>query len=79
MFRKKFLQPNRIISDEGFTISFGRLSVYYTDERGRFEFPYEDGILVPRPYQVSGNAISLSRSEIEKMVEGVADGIISGG
>jgi hypothetical protein len=75
VFKKKFMQLNRVISDEGFNISYGHRSVYYTDERGRFEFPFEDGLLIPKPYQISGEHIFLSLPEIEEMTERVAAGI----
>ena len=75
MFRKKFLQPNRIISEEGFAISFGHLSAYYTDELGKFQFSFEDGLLIPKPCQVSGAPVSFSLSEMEEMTERVAAGI----
>jgi hypothetical protein len=49
--------------------------VYYHDSRGKFEFGYEDGLLFATPYQVAGQAVSLSESEIDQMVERVVMGI----
>jgi hypothetical protein len=77
MFRKRWPWLGKLVSDEGFEISFAHKSVYYHDSRGKFELGYEDGLLSATPYQVAGQAVSLSPSEIDQMVERVVMGIKS--
>ena len=77
MFRKRWPWLGKLVSDEGFQISFAHKSVYYHDPRGTFEFGYEDGLLSETPYQVSGQTVSLSQPEIDQMVERVVKGIKS--
>lgn len=77
MFRKRWPWLGKLVSDEGFQISFAHKSVYYHDPRGTFEFGYEDGLLSETPYQVSGQTVSLSQPEIDQMVERVVMGIKS--
>ncbi len=47
MFKRRWLVFGRISSDEGFTISYGHKTLYYTDERGTFQIGYEDDRLFP--------------------------------
>lgn len=75
MFRKRWPRLGKLISDEGFEISFGHRSVYYRDSRGEFELAYEDEFLSAAPYQVSGQPVVLSQSEIDQIVERVVQGI----
>ena len=77
MFKKRWPWRGKLVSEEGFQISFAHKSVYYHDTRGTFEFGYEDGLLFTTHYQVAGQAISLSQLEIDQMVERVVMGIKS--
>lgn len=53
----------------------GHGSVTYTDERGSFEFGYEDGLLFGPPRQVRSNPNALMDWEINSMAERVISGI----
>jgi len=79
MFKKRWLGLGKLVSDEGYEISYGHKSVYYRDNRGKFEFPYEDGLLVPKPFQVAEETISVDQSEIDQMVERIVNGIKADG
>jgi hypothetical protein len=75
MFKKRWPWLGKLVSDEEFEISFGHKTVYYQDNRGKYSFGYEDGLLFATPYQVSGQAVALSQYEIDQMVERVVRGI----
>jgi hypothetical protein len=60
-------------------ISFAHKSVSYRDSRGRFELGYEGGMLSATPYQIEGDKVSLSQSEIDQIVERVVSGIKADG
>jgi hypothetical protein len=79
MFKKRWLWLGKIVSDEGFEISFAHKSVYYRDSRGKFEFGYESGRLSSIPYQIEGEHVALTQAEIEQMVDRVVRGIESDG
>ncbi len=75
MFKRQWFGFGKLVSDEGCEVSYAHRSVYYSDNRGRFEFGYEDGLLFPKPFQVAGEPISLNQSEIDQMVDRVVRGI----
>ena len=75
MFKTKWPRLGVIVSDEGFEVSFSHKSVYYCDARGKFEFGYEAGMLSGMPFQVAGDAITLSQLERAAMVDLVAAAI----
>jgi hypothetical protein len=75
MFKKRWPWLGRIVSEEGFEISFAHKTVYYSDGRGKFALGHEDGLLFRNPYPVSGNTIALSQTEVDQMVERVLGGI----
>jgi hypothetical protein len=79
MFKRQWLRFGKLVSDEGCEISYAHKSVYYRDNRDKFEFPYEDGILMPTPFQVAGEAKLLNQPEIDQMVERVVSGIKADG
>ena len=79
MFKRKWKWFGKLVSDEGFTLAYAHKSINYSDDRGTFEFPLEDGLLVPTPFQVAGEAVSLNQSEINQMVERIVRGIKSEG
>ncbi len=75
MFRRRWKWFGRPISDQGFSISYGHRSVNYKDNRGVFQFGFEDGWLFPAPHQVGGDPVSLDETEIANMVDRVRAGI----
>lgn len=79
MFRRRWKWFGRLISDEGFTLEYGNKTIKYTDDRGSFEFGFEDGFLFPKPHQVTGEPVSLSRSELDAIFERITRGIKSEG
>jgi len=79
MLTKRWPWLGKLISDEGFEISFGHKEVYYRDNRGKFGFAYEDGLLSATPHQVAGQTLLLSESDIHEIVERVVSGIKSEG
>jgi hypothetical protein len=79
MFRRRFKWFGKLVSDEGFTLTYQFKGAQYTDERGTFGFPLEDGILIPRPFQVIGEPIALNRAEIDQMVDCILRAIKSEG
>ena len=54
MFRRCWIWFGKLISDEGFSLAYGNRSITYSDERGSYQFGFEDGFLSPRPLQVEG-------------------------
>jgi hypothetical protein len=79
MLKRRWRWFGKPVSKEGFEVFFGHKSVYYQDSRGKFEFGYEDGYLSSVPYQVEGQRISLSASDIEQMLDRVIHGIETDG
>ena len=79
MFKRRFKWFGKLVNDEGCSLKYKHRSVEYTDKRGTFEFPFEDGFLFPRPHQVSGHKVLLNQSEIEEMIEQVITAIKSEG
>jgi len=75
MFKRRWKWFGRLVSDEGFDLSYGHRSVTYRDKRGAFEFGFEDGFLFPPPSQVGGEPVVLTRLEIEEIVNHVLSGI----
>jgi hypothetical protein len=63
MFKKRWPWLGKLVSDEGFEISFGHKTLYYQDNHGKTS------------YQVSGQAVALTQAEIDQMVERVVRGI----
>jgi len=76
MFKKCWPWRGKIISDEGFEIFFGHKTAYYQDNRGRFSFGFEDGLLSATPHQDSGQATALSQAEIDQMVDRTVRGLM---
>lgn len=79
MFRRRWIWFGKLISDEGFYLAYGNRSITYSDERGSYQFGFEDGFLSPRPFQLSGEQRTLNQSEVEEIIERVVRGIKSGG
>ena len=79
MFRRRWIWFGKLVSDEGFKLSYGHKSVYYEDQRGKYCFGFEDGVLFPEPYRVKGDPEILSPPEVREMVERVIRGIRSDG
>ena len=79
MFKRKWRWFGKLVSDEGFEISFAHNSVYYQDGRGKFEFGYEDGLLSGTPYQLAGEPALLSQADIDEIVDRVVRGIQASG
>jgi hypothetical protein len=75
MFKRRWKWFGKVVSDEGFSLSYGHKSVTYCDYRGCFEFGFEDGLLSPTPYQIEGEKISLSPSDVDEIVNRVVRGI----
>jgi len=69
MFKKRFLGLGKLRSDEGWTVSYGHKSVRYKNDRGTFEFAFEDEILVPKPHHVKGPSSPLDPTEIWQIVD----------
>jgi len=69
----------KLISEEGFTLAYGNKTITYADARGAFQFGLEDGKLFPSPYQISGDPLQLSPSELSEIVERIVRGIKSEG
>ena len=79
MFKRQWIWFGRLISDEGFSLTSGHKTIYYSDDRGTFSFGFEDGFLFPTPFQTAGKPISLSHSELDEVLERVIRGIRSQG
>jgi len=75
MFKRRWRWFGQLISEEGFSLRYGHKSIYYIDERGRFEFGLEDGFLFPTAFQIAGTPVQLSPSEVEVMTDRVIRGI----
>ena len=79
MFRRRWIWFGKLISDEAFSLAYGNRSITYSDERGSYQFGFEDGFLSPRPLQVEGEPGTLSQSDVEEIIERVVRGIKSEG
>lgn len=79
MFRRRWIWFGKLVSDEGFSLAHGNRCVTYGDERGSYEFGFEDGLLFPRPFQVAGEPRLLNQSEVDEMVDRIVRGIKSEG
>jgi hypothetical protein len=79
MFRRRWIWFGKLISDEGFTLSYGNKSVTYADNRGSFQFGFEDGFLFPAPHQVAGEPVTLSQSDLHAILERITRAIESEG
>jgi hypothetical protein len=79
MFRmlRKWLGDLR--SDDGFSLRYGNRSIRYRDDRGLFEFGFEDGFLFPTPYQIDGAPIQLTQSELDVLLERIISRLRSNG
>jgi hypothetical protein len=75
MFKKRWPWRGKLVSDEGFEIFFGHKTAYYQDNRGKFSFGFEDWLLSATPHQDSGQAVALSQSEIDQIVERIVRGL----
>ena len=78
MFKRRWIWFGKLISEEGFTLSYGHKSVRYCDDRGTFEFGFEDGLLFPNPFQVPREQ-QLNQAELDGIIERVIRGIRSEG
>jgi hypothetical protein len=79
MFKRRWIWFGKLVSDEGFTLSYGNRSIRYCDNRGTFEFGFEDGFLFPTPFQVTGDPVRLNKTELNEIVDRVIRGIRSEG
>jgi hypothetical protein len=79
MFKRQWIWFGKLISDEGFSLQYGNKTVRYSDDRGSFEFGFEDGFLFSTPHQVAGEPVSLSQSELGAVLERIITGIKSDG
>ena len=79
MFKRRWLWFGELISDEGFTLRYGNRSVTYTDQRGSFEFGWEDGLLFPTPKQLTGKPLRLEQPDLDAMIDRIARGLRSEG
>jgi hypothetical protein len=75
MFKRRWIWFGKLISDEGFALAYGNKSITYSDDRGSFQFGFEDGLLFPTPKQLTGKPISLDESSLNTMIERVVRGI----
>ena len=79
MMKRRWKWFGKLESGENFTLAYGNRSITYKDERGAFEFGFEDGLLSSPPTQTSGSPVSLSEETLNLMVERVIKGIESEG
>jgi hypothetical protein len=79
MFKRRWIWFGPLISDEGFSISFSHRTVLYTDPRGTFAFGFEDGLLSPTLFQVSGDPWNSNPVELDGMIDRVIRGLRSQG
>jgi hypothetical protein len=79
MFKRRWIWFGELVSDEGFTLRHANRTVRYTDERGSFEFGFEDGFLFPSAFQVAGEPTTLNQSELDEIIDRVIRGIRSEG
>jgi hypothetical protein len=78
-FKRRWIWFGPLVSDEGFSLSFSHMTVLYTDPRGTFAFGFEDGILSPTPFQVSGDPWTTNQAELDVMLDRIIRGIRSQG
>src|SRR3974390_1921336 len=79
MLRRRWIWFGELISDEGFTLRYGNRSVHYRDDRGTYEFAYEDGWLFPEPRQIRGTPTLPGQQELTLILTRVKSGIESDG
>jgi hypothetical protein len=72
VFKRKWRWFGPLISDEGFNVSYAHKTVVYRDDRGSFEFGFEDGYVFPGSlFQTAGDPVKLSRAEADEIVDRV--------
>ena len=79
MFKRRWIWFGDLVSDEGFALKYGNRTVTYTDERGSFEFGWEDGSLFPNPRQVAGKPVLLEQPQLDAIVDRITRGLRSEG
>jgi len=79
MFKRRWLLFGDLVSDEGFTLKYGNRSITYGDERGSFEFGFEDGLLFPNPKQIAGTPVLLEQPQLDAMIDRIIRGVRSEG
>jgi hypothetical protein len=79
MFRRSWIWFGKLVSDEGFCLSYGNKTIIYEDERGKFQFGWEDGFLFPAPHQLSGDPVTLNEDKTEQIMQRIVRGIESEG
>jgi hypothetical protein len=75
MFRRRWIWFGELVSDEGFTLRYGHRSITYSDERGSFQFGFEDGLLFSNAHQIAGTPTHLDRNDLEQKLQRVVSGI----
>jgi hypothetical protein len=75
MFTRNWFGLGPIKASEGFRVSYGHKSVYYRDERGRFELGYEDQFLFPGVRPMMPGCV-LSTSEQALILERVCEALV---
>jgi len=75
VFRRRYIWFGKLVSDEGFALAYGNKSITYSDDRGSFQFGFEDGLLFPTPKQLTGKPVSLDASSLSAIIERVVRGI----
>lgn len=79
MFKRRWKYFGKLKSDKGAELRYGHKSVTYCDDRGSFEFGFEDGYLFSKAFQVSGTPIKLDEKELSTILELVVSGLRSDG
>ena len=69
MFKRRWKWFGPLTSDEGFALSYAYQTVLYTDNRGTFAFGFEDGYLMPTPFQVKGDPLPIEPAILEQMID----------
>jgi hypothetical protein len=75
MLRKRWIWFGELISDDGYSLSYGNRSITYRDERGSFVFGVEDGFLFPTPKQAAGEPLQLREDDLNMIIERVLSGM----
>jgi hypothetical protein len=79
MWKRRWGFIGRLRSDAGYYIYYGNKSVTYGDDRGEFEFAFEDGLLFPQAHQKAGSPVKLTEMERTQIQDRIISGIRSEG
>ena len=79
VFIRRWKWFGKLRSEDGSSLWYGHKSITYRDDRGEFNFGFEDGFLFPTPHQVDGVPTSFTQPELDALLARIIAAIRSDG